>query len=55
MNAPPSCPSWREITTTSDYVSCCVRTVCGLFDDLPNFSVNSIGRGVRFINLMPKD
>ena len=40
---------------TGDYVSCCVRTVCGLFDDLPNFSVNSIGRGVRFINLMPKD
>ena len=40
---------------TGDYVSCCVRTVCGLFDDLPNFSVNSIGWGVRFINLMPKD
>ena len=33
---------------SGDYVSCCVRTVCGLFDDLPNFSMNKIGRGCTF-------
>lgn len=40
---------------TGDYVPYCLRTVCGLFDDLPNFSVNNIGRGIRFIVFMPKD